>query len=305
MSRITRRLGIALAAVLASLAACGGGGGGGGSSDSKSSPSGSRRTSRPGRGHPGDRRTFTKKSGGQGQAGRGRRGPVQPDPHLQRCGRGAAGRDRRAPAGPGPHPVVQRAHRHRRRRRGGRRPRRGTFSDSALELTADGDTQLARAQRVVGAAAASTARTSSTRPGWAPRRRTTTSWPRPRRSNSPSVAGFVGANVAGDAFTEQTFEEIGLGNDCQLVDDGGEGHLRQPRVRGGARLLRQPAAELLGHRRPGRRHHAGRVLRRQGRDGRSGRASSSTRWPACATTPCRPAPSASRTPRSWPRTAAW
>jgi hypothetical protein len=36
------------------------------------------------------------------------------------------------------------------------------------------------------------------------------------------VAGFIGANVAGDAFTEQTFEEIGLGNDCQLVDDGGK-----------------------------------------------------------------------------------
>jgi multiple sugar transport system substrate-binding protein len=32
----------------------------------------------------------------------------------------------------------------------------------------------------------------------------------------------VGANVAGDAFTEQTFEEIGLGNDCQLVDDSGK-----------------------------------------------------------------------------------
>jgi multiple sugar transport system substrate-binding protein len=40
--------------------------------------------------------------------------------------------------------------------------------------------------------------------------------------DSPEVAGFVGANVAGDAFTAQTFEEIGLGNGCELVDEDGE-----------------------------------------------------------------------------------
>ncbi|MGH2816026.1 MAG: ABC transporter substrate-binding protein, partial [Actinomycetota bacterium] len=39
--------------------------------------------------------------------------------------------------------------------------------------------------------------------------------------NSSDVAGFVGSNIAGDAFTEQTFEHIGLGNNCQLVDDSG------------------------------------------------------------------------------------
>src|SRR3712207_5577595 len=39
--------------------------------------------------------------------------------------------------------------------------------------------------------------------------------------NSGDVAGFIGANIAGDAFTEQTFEHIGLGNNCQLVDDSG------------------------------------------------------------------------------------
>ncbi len=37
--------------------------------------------------------------------------------------------------------------------------------------------------------------------------------------DSADVAGFIGANVAGDAFTEQTFEEIGLGNGCELVND--------------------------------------------------------------------------------------
>ena len=40
--------------------------------------------------------------------------------------------------------------------------------------------------------------------------------------DSPEVAGFVGANVAGDAFTSQTFEEIGLGNDCEMVNEDGE-----------------------------------------------------------------------------------
>jgi multiple sugar transport system substrate-binding protein len=40
--------------------------------------------------------------------------------------------------------------------------------------------------------------------------------------DSGDVAGFVGANVAGDAFTAQTFEEIGLGNGCEMVDDEGE-----------------------------------------------------------------------------------
>ena len=40
--------------------------------------------------------------------------------------------------------------------------------------------------------------------------------------DSPEVAGFVGANVAGDAFTSQTFEEIGLGNNCQMVNDDGD-----------------------------------------------------------------------------------
>jgi multiple sugar transport system substrate-binding protein len=43
-----------------------------------------------------------------------------------------------------------------------------------------------------------------------------------KKLNSSDVAGFVGANVAGDAFTEQTFEHIGLGNNCQLVDDAGK-----------------------------------------------------------------------------------
>lgn len=40
--------------------------------------------------------------------------------------------------------------------------------------------------------------------------------------DSAEVAGFVGANSPGDAFTEQTFEHVALGNDCQMVDESGE-----------------------------------------------------------------------------------
>jgi multiple sugar transport system substrate-binding protein len=40
--------------------------------------------------------------------------------------------------------------------------------------------------------------------------------------DTPERAGFTGANVANDAFTQQTFEQFALGNDCQLVDDDGE-----------------------------------------------------------------------------------
>src|SRR4051794_26523340 len=97
----------------------------------------------------------------------------------------------------------------------------GTFSDSALSLTSDGDTHLAVPSE---------------------------SWvqlllyrkdlfdkaglPAPttyddvlaaaKALDSGDVAGFLGANVAGDAFTEQTFEEVGLGNNRQLVNDDGD-----------------------------------------------------------------------------------
>ena len=40
--------------------------------------------------------------------------------------------------------------------------------------------------------------------------------------NTGGTAGFVGATAPGDAFTEQTFEHVALGNGCQLVDDGGK-----------------------------------------------------------------------------------
>jgi multiple sugar transport system substrate-binding protein len=46
--------------------------------------------------------------------------------------------------------------------------------------------------------------------------------------DSDALAGFVGATAPGDAFTEQTFEHVALGNDCQLVTDDGEIALDSP-----------------------------------------------------------------------------
>jgi multiple sugar transport system substrate-binding protein len=40
--------------------------------------------------------------------------------------------------------------------------------------------------------------------------------------DSEQIAGFVGATVPNDAFTQQTFEHLALGNGCELVDDAGE-----------------------------------------------------------------------------------
>jgi multiple sugar transport system substrate-binding protein len=46
--------------------------------------------------------------------------------------------------------------------------------------------------------------------------------------DSSKVAGFVGATAPGDAFTQQTFEHLALGNGCQMVDDAGEVTLESP-----------------------------------------------------------------------------
>lgn len=96
-----------------------------------------------------------------------------------------------------------------------------TFSESAITLTKDGDTQLAVpseswTQVLVyrkdlfekAGLEAPTTYDAITKAA--------------ETLNSGDMAGFVGANKAGDGFTEQTFEHVALGNGCQLVDDGGE-----------------------------------------------------------------------------------
>jgi multiple sugar transport system substrate-binding protein len=95
-----------------------------------------------------------------------------------------------------------------------------TFSDSALELTRDGETPLAVpseswVQLLVYR------KDLFDKAGLAAPETYDDVLAAAEALDSQDVAGFVGANVAGDAFTAQTFEEIGLGNGCQMVDDEG------------------------------------------------------------------------------------
>lgn len=50
-----------------------------------------------------------------------------------------------------------------------------------------------------------------------------------RALDSPGLAGFTGASVAGDSFTQQSFEHVALGNGCRLVDGDGVVTLDDPR----------------------------------------------------------------------------
>jgi multiple sugar transport system substrate-binding protein len=96
-----------------------------------------------------------------------------------------------------------------------------TFAEQALELTRDGDAQLAVpsdawAQLLVyrkdlfDAAGLPAPETYEDILAAA------------QALDSPGTAGFTGATAPNDAFTQQTFEHLALGNGCQLVDDGGE-----------------------------------------------------------------------------------
>jgi multiple sugar transport system substrate-binding protein len=49
-----------------------------------------------------------------------------------------------------------------------------------------------------------------------------------QKLNSKSVAGITLATVPNDAFTEQTFEDLALGANCQLVDNAGNVTLESP-----------------------------------------------------------------------------
>ncbi len=85
--------------------------------------------------------------------------------------------------------------------------------------------------------------------------------------DTPKLAGFVGATTPGDAFTQQTFEQIALGNGCEMVDDKGTDHDRQSAVRGGVPVLRRPDQAVLGLGHAGRRHRSRQLLRRPVRHG--------------------------------------
>jgi len=96
-----------------------------------------------------------------------------------------------------------------------------TFSQQSLELTSDGDAQLAvpsdgwaqlllYRKDLFDAAGLAAPETYEDILAAA------------QALDSPERAGFTGANVANDAFTQQTFEQFALGNGCQLVDDAGD-----------------------------------------------------------------------------------
>jgi multiple sugar transport system substrate-binding protein len=96
-----------------------------------------------------------------------------------------------------------------------------TFSEQALKLTRDGNTQLAvpsdgwaqlllYRKDLFDAAGLAAPETYDDILAAA------------KALDSPEVAGFTGATVSNDAFTQQTFEHLALGNGCQLVDDDGE-----------------------------------------------------------------------------------
>jgi len=102
-----------------------------------------------------------------------------------------------------------------------------TFSARALELTRDGNAQLAVP--------------SEAWPQLLLYRRdlfAAAGLPEPRtyadvsaaatKLNTDDVAGFVGATIAGDAFTQQTFEHLALANGCEMVDEGGRVALDSP-----------------------------------------------------------------------------
>lgn len=96
-----------------------------------------------------------------------------------------------------------------------------TFSPRALELTSDGDEQLAvpdtswvqllyYRKDLFEAAGLNPPETYEDILAAA------------QALDSPEVAGFVGATSPGDAFTQQTFEHVALANGCELVDDEGQ-----------------------------------------------------------------------------------
>ncbi len=102
-----------------------------------------------------------------------------------------------------------------------------TFSKRALELTSDGDSQLALPSE--SWAQLLYYRTDLFEAaGLEPPTTYDDILAAAEALDSPEVSGFVGANSPGDAFTEQTFEHIALGNGCELVDDTGEVLLDSP-----------------------------------------------------------------------------
>ncbi|MFH5821080.1 ABC transporter substrate-binding protein [Georgenia sp. AZ-5] len=96
-----------------------------------------------------------------------------------------------------------------------------TFSESALELTRSEDTQLA-----VPSDSWSQLLFYRTdlfeQAGLEPPESYEAIEAAAQALNTGGVAGIVAATAPAETFTHQTFEQVALANDCQLVDDGGD-----------------------------------------------------------------------------------
>lgn len=102
-----------------------------------------------------------------------------------------------------------------------------TFSQQALELTRDGDAQLSVpsdgwAQLLVYR------KDLFEQAGLAPPDTYDAITAAAEEIDSGEVAGFVGANIPNDAFTQQTFEHLALANGCEMVTDDQEVVLDSP-----------------------------------------------------------------------------
>jgi multiple sugar transport system substrate-binding protein len=96
-----------------------------------------------------------------------------------------------------------------------------TFTDNALELTRDGDTQLAVPSEAWTQLLVYR-KDLFAQAGLEPPATYEALLAAAEELDSEDMAGFTGATIAGDAFTAQTFEYLALANGCDLVDDDGE-----------------------------------------------------------------------------------
>jgi multiple sugar transport system substrate-binding protein len=96
-----------------------------------------------------------------------------------------------------------------------------TFAEKALELTSDGDTQLA-VPTDAWSQVLYYRKDLFDAAGLQPPETYDDILAAAQALDTPEVAGFLGATTPGDGFTQQTFEHLALANGCEMVDDEGE-----------------------------------------------------------------------------------
>jgi len=96
-----------------------------------------------------------------------------------------------------------------------------TFSQEALALTREGDTQLAVPSHIWSQMLIYR-KDLFAKAGLAPPETYEDVLEAAKTLDGGGMAGFVGPTAPSDAFTQQTVEQIALANGCQLVDESGE-----------------------------------------------------------------------------------